>query len=154
MLLGRKDLIQAARLSAPPRGDTVARTNKVNKEEILGLLIAVENFLARDHKKDWEMWEAQVKLISDSVKTVAGVTTEIHDPEIANHVPSLRVSWDQAKVKITPRDARAALQNGHPSIETVGDNESIGITTWMLNPGEERTVARRLTEILAGAAKM
>ncbi|MDX2245241.1 MAG: aminotransferase class V-fold PLP-dependent enzyme [Bacteroidia bacterium] len=153
LLLGRKDLIQAARLSAPPRGDTVARTNKVNKEEILGLLIAVENFLTRDHQKDWEMWDAQVKLISDSVLTVAGVKTEIHVPEIANHVPSLRISWDQAKVKITPKAAREALQSGHPSIETVGDNDSIGITTWMLNPGEERTVARRLSEILAKASK-
>ena len=151
LLLGRKDLIQAARLSAPPRGDTVGRGMKVNKEEILAMLLAVESYLERDHDKDWEIWENQIKHISDTVLMVEGVKTEIHVPEIANHVPSLRISWDQDKVKITPEAAREALRMGHPSIQTVGNEEHIGITTWMTNPGEERIVAKRLKSILAEA---
>ncbi len=153
LLLGRKDLIQAARLNAPPRGDTVGRGMKVNKEEILAMLIAVENYLQRDHKKDWELWEGQVKHISDRAASIDGVTTEIHVPEIANHVPSLRITWDQQKVNITADEVREQLRSGHPSIQTVGDKESLGITTWMMNPGEERTVAERIHEILAEAAK-
>lgn len=148
LLLGRKDLIAAARLSAPPRGNTVGRGMKVNKEEIVGMLVALENYLERDHQADWNLWEKQIQHISDSVKKVDGVSVEIHVPAIANHVPSIRISWDESKIKLSPPEARKALQMGHPSIETVGGAESVDMTTWMLNPGEERTVAIRMHEIL------
>jgi uncharacterized pyridoxal phosphate-dependent enzyme len=148
LLLGRKDLIVAARKNAPPNGDTIGRGMKVNKEEILGMLIALETYLAKDHQKDWQMWEKQIRLINDAVAAVPGVKPEIHVPEIANHVPSLKIKWDPAKIKATGDELRAALSTGHPSIETVGDAESVGITTWMMIPGEERIVARRLKEVL------
>lgn len=153
LLLGRKDLVKAARLSAPPRGDTVGRGMKVNKEEVLAMLIAVETYINRDHDADWKLWEKQIQLISDHASAVDGVETEIHVPDIANHVPSLRIQWDENKIKMTPPEARQALRDGHPSIETVGGNESIGITTWMMNPGEERIVARRLKEVLMEGSK-
>jgi len=148
LLLGRKDLIAAARFNAPPRGDRVARISKVNKEEILGMMVALENYLERDHQKDWELWEFQINHISDAAKSVDGVETEIHVPEIANHVPSLKISWDEDKIQATPDEVRQALRDGHPSIETVGGSESVNITTWMMNPGEERIVATRIREIL------
>jgi uncharacterized pyridoxal phosphate-dependent enzyme len=152
LLLGRKNLIQAALKNAPPNGDTIGRGMKVNKEEILGMLVALEVYLAKDHQQEWTMWEKQIKLIHDAVASVPGSKPEIHVPPIANHVPSLRVKWDQAKIKITPNEARAALRSGHPSIETVGDSEALGITTWMMIPGEERVVAKRLKEILLNAS--
>lgn len=149
LLLGNRKHIEAARLHTPPRGTTIARGMKVNKEEVLGMLVALELYLARDHKKEWELWENQIKLISESAGSVAGVTTEIHVPPHANHVPSLRISWDQNKVKISPDEMRKRLRDGHPSIETVGNKESVGITTWMMEPGQERIVAQRVKEILA-----
>lgn len=151
LLLGRKDLIQAARLNAPPNGNTVGRGNKVNKEEVLGMLVALEHYLNKDHEAEWKLWKEQIQLISDLATSVPGVESEIHVPEIANHVPSLKVWWDEKKVKTTPPEVRDALRNGHPSIETVGGNESVNITTWMMNPGEERIVAQRLRDILAAA---
>ncbi len=152
LLLGRKDLIEAARKNAPPNGNTVGRGMKVNKEEILGMLAAVEAYLQRDHAADWKLWESQVKLIGEAASSVNGVKYEVHVPEIANHVPSLNITWNENKVKISANDARKALRDGHPSIETVGGSENIGITTWMMNPGEERIVAKRIKEILEGAA--
>jgi len=152
LLLGRKDLIEAARLSAPPRGDTVGRGMKVNKEEILAMMIALENYLNRDHKKDWQLWEKQIQHIASAVSKIPGVKPEIHVPDIANHVPSLNVSWDENLVKTTPDEVRQRLRDGHPSIETVGGGESVNITTWMLNPGEERIVAQRLKGILSEAS--
>ncbi len=152
LLLGRKRYIDAAKKNAPPIGDAIGRGMKVNKEEILGMLAALEAYLARDEKAEWDMWEKQVQLIHDHAMSVPGVAAEIHVPQVANHVPSLRVSWDTNKVKITAEDARKALRDGHPSIETVGDKETIGITTWMMVPGEERIVAKRLKEVLQGAA--
>jgi uncharacterized pyridoxal phosphate-dependent enzyme len=148
LLLGRKDLIAAARKNAPPNGSTVGRGMKVNKEEILGMLVAIEVYLKRDHKADWLLWEQQVKMINEAALSVPGVTPEIHIPEVANHVPSIRLRWDKSKIKISVDEAREALRNGHPSIETVGGSESLDMTTWMLIPGEERIVARRIKEIL------
>ena len=148
LLLGRKDLIKAARIHCPPRGTTIGRGMKVNKEEVLGMLVALEMYLAKDHGKEWELWENQIKLISDSALTVNGVETEIYVPPYANHVPSLRIKWDNNLVKISPEEARKKLMEGHPAIATVGDKETIGITTWMMDPGQERIVAKRIKEVL------
>ena len=152
LLLGKKDLIRAARKNAPPNGDTVGRGMKVNKEEILGMLVALEVYLAKDHQQEWVMWEKQIKLINDTVSSVPGVKPEIHIPPVANHVPSIRIKWDATKIKTTPDAVRNVLRNGHPSIETMGDDASVDITTWMMIPGEERVVANRLKEILQNAS--
>jgi L-seryl-tRNA(Ser) seleniumtransferase len=151
LLLGRHKLIEAARLHTPPRGTTIARGMKVNKEEVLGMMVALELYLAKDHKQEWELWESQIKLISDSALSVKGVETEIHVPPHANHVPSLRIRWDENMVKISKDDMRKQLRNGHPSIETVGNKEAVGITTWMMEPGQERIVAQRVKEVLTNA---
>lgn len=151
LLLGKRKYIEAARLHTPPRGTTIARGMKVNKEEVLGMLVALELYLARDHKKEWALWEGQIKLISDSASSVKGVETEIHVPPYANHVPSLNIRWDESVVKITKDEVRKQLRDGHPSIETVGNKEMLGITTWMMEPGQERTVAERVKEILSNA---
>lgn len=153
LLLGRKDLIAAARKNAPPNGNTVGRGMKVNKEEILGMLVAIEMYLAKDHGQEWALWEKQIKMINDAAASVPGVKPEMHVPEVANHVPSIRIKWDATKVKITPDEVRKTLRNGHPSIETMGGDESVDITTWMMIPGEERIVSKRLKEILQNAAK-
>jgi uncharacterized pyridoxal phosphate-dependent enzyme len=148
LLLGKKKYIDAARLHAPPRGNTVGRGMKVNKEEVLGMLVTVESYLARDHKADWVLWEKQIQTIHDAVADIQGVVPEIHVPKVANHVPSLNISLNPEKTEWTPDQVRQKLKEGHPSIETVGGAESIGITTWMMQPGQERIVASRLREIL------
>ncbi len=149
LLLGKREYIEAARMHTPPRGETIARGMKVNKEEVLGMLAALELYLKKDHNKEWEMWESQIKLISDSASSIEGVETEIHVPKYANHVPSLRIRWNEKKVKISPNEVRKQLSEGHPSIQTVGDSTSVGITTWMMVPGQERIVAKRIKEILS-----
>jgi len=151
LLLGKRKYIEAARMHTPPRGETIGRGMKVNKEEVLGMLAALELYLQKDHKAEWAMWEAQIKLISDSALKIKGVETEVHVPKYANHVPSLRIRWNQNLVKITPNEVRDQLKNGHPSIQTVGDNSTVGITTWMMVPGQERIVAKRISEILSSA---
>jgi L-seryl-tRNA(Ser) seleniumtransferase len=151
LLLGKRKYIEAARMHTPPRGETIGRGMKVNKEEILGMLVALELYLAKDHDQEWRMWENQIDLIATTANMVDGVTTEIHVPPHANHVPSLRIRWDENKVKITADEARNQLRLGHPSIQTVGDSKTIGITTWMMEPGQERIVAKRIHEILSSA---
>ena len=97
------------------------------------------------------MWESQIQLISDSANSIKGVESEIHVPKYANQVPSIRICWNDKKVKITPDEVREQLREGHPSIQTVGDAKSLGITTWMMLPGQERIVAKRIKDILSSA---
>ena len=153
LLLGKKNLIQAARLHAPPRGNTVGRGMKVNKEEILGMMVALELYVNKDHEQEWKMWEKQIAHIADHVKEVEGVTTEIFVPDIANHVPTLKIAWDDSKVKHTNDSFHEAMRQGHPSIEVAGwgSDNSIQITTWMLIPGQERVVAERVKQALMDA---
>lgn len=148
LLLGKRKYVEAARMHTPPRGETIGRGMKVNKEEVLGMLVALELYLGKDHDAEWKMWESQIQLISDAALSVNGVEAEIHVPPHANHVPSLRISWNEKKVKISPPDFRKELMEGHPSIQTVGGSDSVGITTWMMQPGQERIVAKRVKEIL------
>lgn len=150
LLLGRRDLIEAARLNTSPYSDTIARGMKVNKEEMIGMLVALELFLKKDHDAEWKEWEHRAKLIGDSVASVGTVTTEVKVYQIANAVPHLHVRWDQARVRVTPPEVLKRLREGEPSIEAnPGTNkDELVIGVWMLQPGEAEVVARRVTEIL------
>jgi len=152
LLLGRKDLIHAARINAWPNSDAIGRGMKVNKEEIVGMMAAVEAYLKRDHQAEWREFESRVKTVADSVGPIAGVKTEQFVPEISNHVPHLRITWDAGLVKITPEDVVKKLREGNPSIELrPGAAQGIEVAVWMLQPGEAQTVARRIREVLKSA---
>ena len=152
LLMGKRDLIAAARLSMPPRGSTIGRGMKINKEEILGMYVALEKFVNTDHQKQWKMWEDRAALIANAAKSVKSVMVETTAPPLGNHTPTLRITWDATTVKITPKALQEALRTGNPSIETVGDAAGIGMTTWMLKPGQEKIVATRLKEELTKAS--
>jgi L-seryl-tRNA(Ser) seleniumtransferase len=153
LLLGRKDLIHAARLNGPPNSDTIGRGMKVNKEELLGMMAAVEAFLKKDHAAEWKEWEKRVKTVADSVGPITGIKTEPFVPEISNAVPHLRITWDQSQVKISAEDVVKKLREGNPSIELrPGAKEGIEVAVWMMQPGEAQIVARRIREVLKGGA--
>lgn len=152
LLLGRKDLIAAARLNGWPNSDTIGRGMKVNKEELLGMMVAVENYLKRDHEADWREWEKRCKIISDAAASVKGVTAEQYVPDIANAVPHLRIKWDPGQVKVSVAEVVKQLREGEPSIEVVpGSRDALQIGVWMMEPGEAQIVARRVREVLKSA---
>jgi L-seryl-tRNA(Ser) seleniumtransferase len=148
ILMGRKDLIAAARLSAPPRGGNIGRGMKVNKEEIVGMYVALEKYINQDHDAEWKMWESKIDSIKTAVNSVEGVTTEISVPPIANHTPLLFIKWDESKVKTNNKDLILKLRNGSPSIEVMANGTGINITVFMLQEGEEKIVAKRVREEL------
>lgn len=149
ILMGRKDLIEAARMNASPNGDAIGRGMKVNKEELLGMMAAIEVFMKKDHEAEWKDWEKRIKVVADSVTVSPAVKTEQYVPEVANHVPHLKITWDQSKIKISYNEVAKRLREGDPSIEvTPGSSESLNIGVWMLQPGEDRIVAKRIRDIL------
>ena len=152
LLLGRKDLIAAARLNAPPNGNTVGRGLKVNKEEMLGILAALERYLANDHVAERREFDARAEAIRGGVAMLPGVKAEIFVPEVANHVPHVKISWDAAAKGLTAADAVNALRAGEPSIGTRSEGDALVIGVWMMQPGEDKIVARRLRQVLEAPA--
>jgi len=154
LLLGRKDLIEAARMNSSPNGDTIGRGFKVNKEEMLGMMVAVEMYLSRDADGEWKEWERRAETIVAAATRQPAVKAEVFVPPIANHVPTVRLTWKLADLSVTAADLRRQLKEGEPSIEivpggsqaTAADQEvSIGI--WQMQRGEADIVARRLREV-------
>ena len=153
LLMGKKDIIAAARLHMPPRGFNIGRGMKINKEEIFGMYVALEKYINQDHDKEWEVWVTDIEHIENAVKKIAGVTTEIYLPPLGNHTPTLRITWDTANVKISDKQLREALRGGNPSIELGGGTaNSVNVTVFMLKPGQKKIVASRLKEELNKAS--
>jgi L-seryl-tRNA(Ser) seleniumtransferase len=150
LLLGRKDLIAAARLNGPPNSDTIGRGMKVNKEEMLGLLAAVDLYVKKNHEQERREFDARAETIQKSAADVPGVKAEIFVPEVANHVPHVRISWDAAAKGMTAADVVRALRDGEPSIGTRSEGDTVVVGVWMMRPGEEKIVARRLRQVLSG----
>ncbi|HTZ72691.1 MAG TPA: aminotransferase class V-fold PLP-dependent enzyme [Candidatus Aquilonibacter sp.] len=169
LLLGRQDLISAALMNMSPQEDTIGRPCKVGKEEIVGMLKALELFVASDQDALLKQYYAMLGTVSDAVTKVPGVTTSYQfDPnQIDNHTVSMTISWDTNTVKLTEKEVRQQLTATRPISIRMGDpvgndanrdkgavsNPSIatiGVSAWQLKPGEERVIARRLAEILHG----
>jgi uncharacterized pyridoxal phosphate-dependent enzyme len=151
LLVGRRDLIEAALLNTAPHSDTIGRSCKVNKEEIVAMMVALESFLKEDQEANWREWDRRVETIAKLVGSVAGVRAEKFVPQIANQVPHLRVDWDRDKIRLTPEQVMQQLRDGEPPIELVpGPQAGVEIASWTLKPGEAELVGERLRAILTG----
>jgi L-seryl-tRNA(Ser) seleniumtransferase len=165
LLLGRKDLIAEAAKNNSPNDDVVGRGMKVAKEQIVGMVAAIDWFLSQsDAEIDAEL-RRRIQRITSALKDIPTLKSEILIPPIANHVPHLLMRYDQERVKISPREVAKQLREGTPSIElnpSTGSTEAsagiprdpnkIVVGVWMLEPGEDLIVAGRLRDVLSKAA--
>jgi uncharacterized pyridoxal phosphate-dependent enzyme len=151
LLVGRADLVEAAHLNNNPAADTVGRTCKVGKEEIMGLVAAVEVYSRRNHEADMKLWHGFMQSIARDLKRVAGVTAEVFVPPYpgAHPVPYLRVKWSETSVPLSYADCAKRLREGEPSIELNVAADELTIASYLLNPGEERIVGWRLADVLS-----
>jgi uncharacterized pyridoxal phosphate-dependent enzyme len=147
MLLGRKEFVTAARLNAPPNA-SIGRGMKVNKEEMLGMMVALESYVKRDHAREGRELERRAEAIRRSAAAVAGVTAEVYVPEVANHVPHIRVTWNATEKGLMAADVVKAMRDGDPSIAIRSENDALVMSVWMLRQGEDAVVARRLRQVL------
>ena len=152
LLLGRKDLIEAAMLNTSPWEGAVCRAMKVGKEEIVGLLTAVETWLKTDFDALNREWHARVERIAKLVETVSGVETDISIPKDGNRYPTLYISWDEEKWGFTVKDCVQKLRAGDPVIEVAGaDNPSIVPAVREGNPKQssKESAQRRRLELVS-----
>jgi uncharacterized pyridoxal phosphate-dependent enzyme len=149
LLIGRADLVRYALLNNSPHEDTLGRGQKVGKEEILGMIKALELYLNEDHEAMSQEWQNRLDLISREISSVPGVSTAFFTPDIANHVPHMRITWD-SRVPWTPQQVAQALRKSRPSIVIGGGEGKPGLSmnSFMLQPGEDQIVAERLSRIL------
>jgi uncharacterized pyridoxal phosphate-dependent enzyme len=178
VLLGRKDLIDAALLNSSPWEGAVCRPMKVGKEEIIGMLAAIEFWSHADLSALTKEWQSRVERIAKLVRTVPGVTTDITVPQGSNSFPTLTVMWDEKKFGLTVAECAEQLREGEPRIEVLTDNnpsqvlsriknddptahpshwghsdphlQSVSMT---LQPGEDLTVGNRLRQVLDKARR-
>jgi uncharacterized pyridoxal phosphate-dependent enzyme len=148
MLLGRKDLVAYALLNNSPHEDTIGRSQKVGKEEIIGMVKALELFLAEDHAALAKEWQARLQGISQQITKVPGVRTSFFVPDIANHVPHMQITWD-SKIALTPEQVSKMLKSSKPSIVMGGGEGKPGLAmnSFMLQPGEDKIVAEQLVKL-------
>ena len=162
LLLGQKDLLQTAWVCSAPH-HAFGRSMKVGKEEIMGMLAAVEMWIKRDHAAEWREWESWLDHISDEAMKVPGVSEEILQPEdLSNHAPVLQLSWDAGQGGITGTEVEALLLNGTPRIVVAGSSgnrrdmsrpSTLRIMPYMMQPGDHKIAAEAIHRILANPPK-
>ncbi|MEJ7682390.1 MAG: hypothetical protein WKG06_31970 [Segetibacter sp.] len=153
LLLGNKNILMAAwQASSPHHGP--GRDNKVGREEMMGMLAAVETWGKRDHASEWKTWLGWLNNISKKVTAIEGVTTSVLEPkEFSNRSPVLKISWDPAKLYITGEEVAEEVGRNKPRIAIGSRSEtgatSINITTGQMQPGNDKVVAERIYGILS-----
>ena len=149
LLIGRKDLVGYALLNNSPNEDTIGRSQKVGKEEIIGMVKALELYLKEDHDALAREWQARLERISGELTRIPGVSTSFFTPDIANHVPHMQISWD-SRVPLDSKQVSQMLRNSKPSIVIGGGEGRPGLTmcSFMLQPGEDKIVAEQLSRVL------
>jgi D-glucosaminate-6-phosphate ammonia-lyase len=157
LLLGRKDLLMSAwQASSPHHGP--GRDNKVGREEMMGMLAAVEGWLSFDHDAKWKRWLSYLETISKSVTKIDGVNAVVEEPtDLSNHSPVLKITWDSEKLNLTGEELAEELGKTKPRI-AVGSNgvrgydkgpTGINVTTGQMQPGDDKIVAQRVSDVLS-----
>ena len=149
LLIARKDLVAYALLNNSPHEDTLGRSQKVGKEEIVGMVKALELYLKEDQDALAREWQDRLERISRELTKIPGVSTSFFVPDIANHVPHMQITWD-SRVPVEPQQVSKSLRNSKPAIAIGGGEGRPGLTmcSFMLQPGEDKIVSEQLSRIL------
>jgi len=159
LLLGKKHLTDLAHQNNNPE-DGVGRGMKVAKEQIVGMVAAVDWVLSHTEESMQGDYQRRADLIASAVKGIPSVRTETVTPKIANHVPHLLIRFDPAVTGITTQEIVKALRDSEPSIELnpntghapnqgiPSDANTLVVGVWMLQPGEDEIVGRRIRAAL------
>ena len=172
LLLGRKDLVQAAWLNSAPH-HAFGRPMKVGKEDIMGMLAAVEMWVRRDHEAEWKEWESWLDEIARRVAGVPGVSTKILQPAglsnhrthratgeakaFLRHSPRLVVEWESDRLGVTGEEVEKHLFESDPRIVLAsgtgnrreGAASSVTVMPWVMQPGDAKVVADALHRLLS-----
>lgn len=157
LLLGKKEWVRKAYANAAPN-NYFARIAKVGKEEVVGILTALELYLSKDHDAERKEYHARLDRIAAYLKGLPTVKTEYITNNDFSHSPRLSVQWDETKLGLSLEKMVELLRTGSPSIEASDMRnfnppwKGLGIFPYNLKPGEEMLIAARVKEILTKKA--
>jgi L-seryl-tRNA(Ser) seleniumtransferase len=164
LLLGKKHLTDLALRNTNPNGDAVGRGMKVAKEQIVGMVAAVDWLLEQSDDENEKEYNRRAKIIADAVKNIPTMQSSVVIPKIANHVPHLLLKYDPSVVGVTVPQVVERLRAEKPRIELnpntghkpnqgiPSDANTLVVGVWMLQPGETEIVARRIRAALTQKA--
>lgn len=154
LLIGRRDLVRAAWVNSSPH-HSFGRMMKVGKEEIMGMLAAVEILMTQGTEDVYALWSSWLEQISRAVTSVHGVRTEMHEPAGASPYPTMTVEWDPDQIGLTAGELNDLLMAGEPRIAShaAGDGHSFRIRPAAMRPGDAETAGKRLNEIFRNAPR-
>lgn len=153
LLIGREDLVHYALLNNSPYEDTIGRSQKVGKEEIVGMIKALEIHLSEDQDGLTREWQQRLENISAQITKVPGVRTSYFMPPLANHVPHMNIVWDESRIHLRPDEAARFLRAGKPCIVIGGGKEGsegrpgMVMNSFQLQPGEDKIVAEQMVQL-------
>jgi L-seryl-tRNA(Ser) seleniumtransferase len=151
LLMGRKDLIDAAIPATNPYA-SIGRGMKVGKEEMVGLLAAVERYLKVDHDAEFKELDSRVHYMIETLSKIPGLTADRHLPPIANRVPHLRLTWTEDAFRFDAGQVVRELMQGEPPIAISQRGERLlHVSPWMMRPGEHEIVTKRLRDVFTAA---
>jgi uncharacterized pyridoxal phosphate-dependent enzyme len=151
LLMGRKDLIEAAIPATSPYA-SIGRGMKVGKEEMIGLLAAVERYLRVDHEAEFKELDLRVSYMIKTLSKIPGLDADRHLPLIANHVPHLSLTWTEGAFKFDAGEVVRQLMQGDPPIAISRRGERLlHVSVWMMRPGQHQIVTKRLQDVFTAA---
>jgi len=151
LLLGRKDLIEAAQANACPNA-SVARPMKVSKEEVVGLLTALELFVQGDEAAEMRRWREQMQRVVDTLSDIEGARAAVEQDDLDHPIPHAVIRFEAWWKGPKGPQAMRMLEQGDPPIylSPVTWGDELVVDPFSLDDDEVETVARRLREVLVG----
>jgi L-seryl-tRNA(Ser) seleniumtransferase len=148
ILAGRKELVAAARLNSSPHSDSFGRPLKVGREEMVGICLACEKYSRLDFAALDRQYAAQAEYLAGELKKIPGVQVSFAPHDRTRRVHRVVASWDESALGITYDQCEAELLAGNPRIAVLRYKKAPMFVLFMHEPGEERIVARRVSDIL------
>jgi len=152
LILGRRDLIRACALNANPNY-SIGRPMKVGKEEIAGLVTAVELYLKQDFAAEERRWEDQVAYIVHALADIPGLNARRVSPAEPgiqpNWIPRVYLDWDETVIPLSRSEVKGRMLRGNPGIALGTSSTGLVVNPHTLQSGEEKIIAQRLREVFS-----
>jgi L-seryl-tRNA(Ser) seleniumtransferase len=143
ILAGRRDLVEAAALNHSPNAN-IGRGMKVGKEEIVGLIAALNRYVELPHETVHEVWNKKARFLADQLKDVPGLRAEYRINGYG--FGEVRLTWDRKVIPLNGREVFRKLMSGEPRILYYEDDEGGTFQTRCMKDGDEIIAARRLRQ--------
>jgi L-seryl-tRNA(Ser) seleniumtransferase len=150
----RARYLESSALPGPPHHG-LGRPMKVGKEEIAGLMTALERYVARDHQAEWQGWYRMLASMQERLAGLPGVAVEIlinrREPQA---VPVARIQLDEVMIEQTAVEVVNRLMAGHPAVAVSQGylhESALGINPMVLQPGEDEIVIERIRAVIGGS---